>query len=1141
MLASRPIPIYRLAGLAIVASQLLCVPSSAQPKAPTQPAGQPAAKAQAAANYGRTPLSFEANRGQTDPSVQFLSHGQGYMLFLRQGEAVLALRGGKPAGPIPASSAGSPGIAKVPPGGFDSSLVHMRLIGANPRAAVREEDRQITKTNYFIGKDPAKWRTGIPNYSRVRYSDVYPGIDLVYYGNQSRLEHDFVVAPGADPAHIQLALDGAERVRIDRDTGDLVLSTDSGELRLLKPVTYQESNGKRMPISSRYRLLADSRIGFTVGHFDHAQPLVIDPVLVYSTLLGGPGPATGGGLWNLNWGFTDDYPAMEWISAVAIDSTGSAYLAGETYSPSFPVTAGAKQSANGDAADSITGFVAKLDPTGSFLEYATYLGGSGGETCKSIAIDAFGDAYVAGVTKSTDFPVTAGAFQNANNDPISTSFVTELNPTGTALLYSTYLGGTGLGTFGDYACGIAVDSSGSAYVAGMAASKDFPVTKGAFQTVAKTQWNGFVTKLSPTGTKLIYSTYLSGSVLDFAVAIAVDRFGSVYLTGYADSPDFPVTKGAFQTTMPSSPLWAGYGSAFVTKLNTAGSGLVYSTFLGGTNQNFGDEGTAIAVDGSGEAYVTGQVSSFDFPVTKGAFQTTNKVWGGENSTSFVTKFNSDGSGLIYSTYLGGSSADASVGIAIDPSGNAYIAGSATSTDFPVTPNAFQMVNFSGNDVFLTELNSTGTALVYSSFFGGTADTFGNDIALDNSGNAYVAGTTSTAFPVSPSAFQTSASLASWGNIGFVTKLDLASAAGGIQSSTKLVVSPQTALVPITLTASVSAVGGGKTPAGNLDFRVDGQVVATVALNGSGGASYTSSALPGGAHTFAANYDGSSTYNPSSGDIYLTIPNPSLAAVSGMNQRAIYGVRFGAPLTVQLTDVSGENLAIPGIPVTFGGTGVNFASPTVMSDANGQAQAIGIAAQHGNVVATASIPNGANAAQFPMFCEKAELDVRPQYPQFPGQVLRYGDTIPTPTAYDLVGLVNGDTAATAVTGAPVMTIPATSTSPAGVYPIEIAKGTLAAANYNIGLQRGVLQIYRAPLTVTANNVTMTQGSAVPPLTYTLAGFLNGDTAAVVTGAPLLWTTATSSSPPGTYPIWVYRDTLSAPNYEFTAVDGTLTIQ
>jgi len=486
------------------------------------------------ASYGKLPLSFETNQGQADPSVQFLAHCQGYTLLLRPGEAVLGFRQLSPAVAGNTSPALDKSVA------LESSVVRLQLIGANARAQASEEDKQITKTNYFLGNDPAKWHTNVPNYSRVRYSGVYPGIDLIYYGNQRQLEHDFILAPNADPSRIVLEIGGNRRQDIDPATGDLIFTAKGAELRLRKPIAYQESNGRRTEIPSSYKLLAHNRIAFALGHYNHAQPLIIDPVLVYST----------------------------------------------------------------------------------------YLGGSGGDRGAGIAVDSSGNTYVTGSTSSIDFPVTASAFQSQNFSVLaghgSAVFVTKLNAAGTALIYSTYLGGSG----GNYGVGITVDSTGNAYVTGSTYSLDFPVTCGAFQatknSTTQDSTTPFVTKLNAAGDGLTYSTYLGAKDApysgkgDASQAIAVNAAGNAFVTGYTYSADFPVTAGAFQTTFGGNS--NGYSAnAFVTELNQTGAGLQYSTYLGGSGgSGSGDFGNAIAIDASGDAFISGSTSSANFPGSRGS-------------------------------------------------------------------------------------------------------------------------------------------------------------------------------------------------------------------------------------------------------------------------------------------------------------------------------------------------------------------------------------------------------------------------------------------------------------------------------------------------------------------------------------------
>ena len=453
--------------------------------------------------YGQIPLSFEVNQGQTAAQVDFLSQGSGYTLFLTPTETVLSLQ--KPA---PAAGGG----AEAP----DSVVLSSRFVGANPQPQVVGLDRLAGTSNYFIGSDPSQWHTNVANYGQVEYQDLYPGVDLVFYGNQRQLEYDYVVVPGTDPGVIKLAIDGAESMTIDGQ-GDLVLHTSGGDVLEHAPVVYQESGGVRQPVSGQFVLEGDGQVGFAVGAYDHTQPLVIDPVLSYSTYLGGT--------------------SLTACSGIAVDSAGDAYVTGTTYSTDFPTTAGAFQTSlggggNGDA------FVTKLNPTGTALVYSTYLSGTNYDGCNGIAVDTAGNAYVTGDTTSTDFPTTTGAFQTTYRGG-GDAFVTKLNSTGTALVYSTFLGGTN----GDGGLGIAVDTAGNAYVTGDTTSTDFPTTTGAFQTTYRGGGDAFVTKLNPTGTALVYSTYLGGTGDDVGFGIAVDTAGNAYVTGDTRSTDFPTTTG----------------------------------------------------------------------------------------------------------------------------------------------------------------------------------------------------------------------------------------------------------------------------------------------------------------------------------------------------------------------------------------------------------------------------------------------------------------------------------------------------------------------------------------------------------------------------------------------------------------------
>jgi hypothetical protein len=446
--------------------------------------------------YSKLPLSFEENRGQVDPRFRFLSHGDGYSLLLTESEAVLALSSGK---------------RDVD----EADVVRMQLTGRRSRANIFGTEELPGKANYFIGNDPAKWHTNLPTYGKISCKGLYPGVDVIYYGNQQQLEYDFVVAPGADPKQVKLHFAGATTVKVDGDS-DLVVFSRHRQLVFHKPVVYQWKHRKRESIKGRFVLLAQSNVGFAIGDYDASKQLVIDPVLAYSTYLGGSGsPSTGYSEGN----------------AIAVDALGDAYVTGDTYSANFQTTAGAYQTSFHGSGDA---FVTKLNASGTGLVYSTYLGGDNYTSGFGIAVDVAGNAYVTGSTSSTNFPVTSRAFQSG----AGAGFVTKLDPTGALLVYSTYLGTTANPN------AIAVDGLGHAYLTGPAGAS-FPVTSGAFQTVHR-GGNSFVAKLDPAGTKLLYATYLGGTGLDFATAIAVDTNGNAFLGGYTFSFDFPVTAGAFQ-------------------------------------------------------------------------------------------------------------------------------------------------------------------------------------------------------------------------------------------------------------------------------------------------------------------------------------------------------------------------------------------------------------------------------------------------------------------------------------------------------------------------------------------------------------------------------------------------------------------
>lgn len=673
------------------------------------------------------PLAFERNQGQTDSRVKYLAHGNGYTLFLTASDVVFALN---PSGSEKTASRRGAADAKRETSSVSREAVpvaiRMKLLGANERAEITAQNPLPGRSNYLIGNDPEYWRTNVPEYARVSYEGVYPGVSVAFHGEQRQVEFDFVTSAGTDPTQIRFGISNASKVAADNE-GNLVLASPAGNVTLRRPIAYQEENGTRKPVDARFVVLAENQIGFQLGPYDRTRELVIDPSVSYATYLGGV--------------------ANDQANAIAIDANGNAYITGQTASTNFPTLAGDYSRSNAGGLDV---FVSKISADGSTLLYSTYIGGSGNDAGNAIAVNASGAAFVAGETTSgTDFPVTAGALQTTFGGGGLDSFVLQLNPTGTALTYSTYLGGTG----DDVANGLALDSSGNTYIVGSTTSTDFP-TLHAIQTTPSGAQSAFVSKLNAAGSELNFSTYLGGSGNDFASAVALDSANNFYVTGATQNPNFPVTSGAFQTKCGTDGTCnGGLADAFVTVFKADTSGYIYSTFLGGEGI---DQGYGIAVDPSGDVYITGLTLSQQFPILKPAIQSS---YGGDQD-AFVTALNSSGNALLYSTYLGGSLNDAGTGIAIDDSNNIYVTGQTGSSDFPVTTNATQPQLGGNNDAFVTEINSAGSTPLFSTYLGGSLNedasislSSGNAnaegaIAVDKAGaNIYVAGNTfSTDFP-----------------------------------------------------------------------------------------------------------------------------------------------------------------------------------------------------------------------------------------------------------------------------------------------------------------------------------------------------------------------------------------------------------
>jgi uncharacterized repeat protein (TIGR01451 family) len=687
----------------------------------------------------KLPLSFEQNVGQLDSRAKFSAHGAGYNLFLTATGAFVKLRKNNPASKKRNES--SRGLR--PDTETGSALLGLRLQGANVCAVTKGVDELPGHRNYFIGNDPTKWRTNVPAFRAVRYEEIYPGITLTYYGNQRQLEYDFAIAPGADPQTIRLAFDSRVRPRISVE-GDLLLRAASGEVRQRKPLIYQEIDGQRQIIEGRFILVGRRQAAFEVGRYDRTRPLVIDPTLVYSSYLGGSGDDLGSSIavdssnniyiagttsstnfplinaaFGAKAGLADIFvtkidaaganiiystyvggSGQDRADGIAIDGNGNAYVVGRVDSSSinFPTTAGsfAPTYRGGD----FDGVVFKLNGQGNGLVYSAFLGGEENDSTEGVAVDSAGNAYVTGGTKSVSFP-TANAYQGTRAGDTD-AFLTKINPAGSALLYSTYIGGSGT----DRGSGVAIDGSGNAYVAGYAGSPDFP-TENAFQNSFGGSFDAFIAKFDPNAggfASLVFCGYLGGIGDDKAFGIAIDSGGNnIYVTGQTSSNNFPVLAAA-------QPAFGGSFDAFIARISTTGT-KVYATYLGGTGD---DRASGIAVNSAGAVYVTGFTSSTNFPTA-----TPLQISNGGGFDAFVAKLNPAGNALLYSTYLGGSANESNTSavtstnpIALDASNNAYLTGFTSSTNFP-TVAPFQSAKAAGQDAFVVKIADATPAADYA--------------------------------------------------------------------------------------------------------------------------------------------------------------------------------------------------------------------------------------------------------------------------------------------------------------------------------------------------------------------------------------------------------------------------------------------
>jgi hypothetical protein len=636
-------------------------------------------------------LRFEKNEGQADSKVAFLCRGKNHVLFLTtMGSVMHLLRNGANQNSIP---------------------LKMELLGANPNPKVKGTDLLKSRSNYFRGNDPARWLTDIPHYARVAYEGVYDGIDLVYYINNNEVEFDLIVKPGIKPDVILLRFSGTDKVKKNR-AGDIIVRAGSHELIYRKPLAWQTAGNEKHNVDVQYTFTDDNCICFNLGAYDTNEPLVIDPQFVYSTYLGGTETEIG--------------------YAIAVDEEGCAYVAGSTSSTDFP-TFNSFQSGKSPGMFNYLRdvFVTKFNPEGTDIVFSTYLGGNWDDDANGIALDKNHNIYLTGTTFSEDDPDTPenegfplmSAYQNQiGDDNFSDAFVTVLNSTGSTLLYSTYFGGDGE----DQGTDIAVSSDGYAYITGVNFSFDLPVKNAYMSTKPSYYYDAFVAKLNPAASgenSLVYSTYLGGNLDDWGYGIAVDQEGCAYVTGSANSTDFPTTPDPIQGERKAS------SDIFVTKFSVDGLSLVYSTYIGSDG---GDEGKDIEVDTAGCAYVCG-AGREDFPTTPGAFMTSGR-------SSFVSKLLPDGSGFVYSTLV-----PLSGKIAVDDTGQVYIAAGLAR----LVGEEFK------SDAYVVVLNPEGSDTLFTIVFGGSESERANDIAVDDDRSIYLVGnTSSTDFPVE-NAFQSS--------------------------------------------------------------------------------------------------------------------------------------------------------------------------------------------------------------------------------------------------------------------------------------------------------------------------------------------------------------------------------------------------
>jgi hypothetical protein len=868
-----------------------------------------------AANYGKLPLAFEPNDGQSGQRADFVSRGRGYTLFLSGGEAVMSLR--KPLAVGGQQSAKARLSARTPNSESRTpDVLRMKLVGANTRAAVKGTDQLPGVTNYYIGNDPKQWRTGVPNYGKVHYDDVYPGIDLVYYGNQRQLEYDFVVAPGADPRAIALSFEGPKSekrsTKIDAK-GDLVIKAEAGEVRFHKPVVYQEllGAGRRQPVEGSFKLLAENRVSFEVGSYDQTRPLVIDPLLSYATYLGGD--------------------SFDMAADIKVDGAGNAYVVGTAGSSNFTTTTGPAYA--GGFSDV---FVAKINPAGTAFVYSTFVGGDGGEDGNGLAVDALGGVIATGATDSTNFPM--GTPVAGGTD----AFIFKLDPDG-ALEGSRIFGGTGQ----DGSSRVVIDANENIYFTGPTTSTDLSILNG-FQTACSScttnsTYDAFVAVFGGTGPsapQLIYSSYLGGDSEDYPHGIALDSTGKVYVVGSTDSTDFP-------TNPPDGDPDSGIASdAFITVMDPTQSGadsLLASYYLGDASADYG---YGVAVDSSDKVYVVGHTDAPMGFVAAPGFKTDNA--GGLDI--YVAKFDPATATAVYGTFIGGSMAEQATGIAAGSDGSAYVTGfTFSSSDFPLNGAVDNTFGSGSNTAFVAKIDPTGQLnYPFSSYVGGDGGEVGQSVAVDASGNIYVVGVTnSTNFPGTSGKLQPSCGDGGclFGD-GFVAKIQVTAVSGPQLTATPGALafgnvatgSTSAKVVQITNTGSaaldLSSIAISGTDAASFALAASTTCTASTSLGPNESCSIGVEFSPTAEQAYSATLDvGSNDPNAAITPIDLTGTGIASAAAIDVSPAAL---DFGSALVgsnidypVEVTNTGTENLIISAIMVG-GADAANFTAPAAGS-------------------------------------------------------------------------------------------------------------------------------------------------------------------------------------------------------------------